>query len=205
MRLAIMAVAAGLMLGGVPQLADAQSRSERDRVVLQQRQRELEEARRREAEARERRLRLEREIEHARRERRQDVDRRGDDDRSIADILRDMDRARRDRDRDGDWDDDEDWDDDDEWERERRRGRDRVNERRGRGPAFCRTGEGHPVFGRQWCRDKGFGLGVDRRDRDDRIYDRRGDVLRRAPRLPVNERRRQGIIERLEELTGRRN
>lgn len=26
-------------------------------------------------------------------------------------------------------------------------------------PAFCRTGEGHPVFGRDWCIDKGFGLG----------------------------------------------
>lgn len=26
-------------------------------------------------------------------------------------------------------------------------------------PAFCRSGEGHPVFGRQWCLDKGFGLG----------------------------------------------
>lgn len=31
---------------------------------------------------------------------------------------------------------------------------------RGRGaPAFCRTGEGHPVFGRKWCVEKGFGLG----------------------------------------------
>lgn len=26
-------------------------------------------------------------------------------------------------------------------------------------PAFCRTGEGHPVFGRRWCFEKGFGLG----------------------------------------------
>jgi hypothetical protein len=26
-------------------------------------------------------------------------------------------------------------------------------------PAFCRSGEGHPVFGRDWCREKGFGLG----------------------------------------------
>lgn len=26
-------------------------------------------------------------------------------------------------------------------------------------PAFCRTGEGHPVFGPRWCVDKGFGLG----------------------------------------------
>jgi hypothetical protein len=41
-------------------------------------------------------------------------------------------------------------------------------------PAFCRSGEGHPVFGRQWCVDKRFGLG--QRDdfrwgRTDRITD----------------------------------
>ena len=30
---------------------------------------------------------------------------------------------------------------------------------RGNAPAFCRSGEGHPVWGRQWCLDKGFGLG----------------------------------------------
>lgn len=29
-----------------------------------------------------------------------------------------------------------------------------------RGPKFCqRGGDGHPVHGRQWCRDKGFGTG----------------------------------------------
>ncbi len=26
-------------------------------------------------------------------------------------------------------------------------------------PAFCRSGAGHPVWGRQWCLDKGFGIG----------------------------------------------
>jgi hypothetical protein len=26
-------------------------------------------------------------------------------------------------------------------------------------PAFCRTGEGHPVFGRRWCVERGYGLG----------------------------------------------
>jgi hypothetical protein len=26
-------------------------------------------------------------------------------------------------------------------------------------PSFCRSGEGHPVFGREWCIEKGFGLG----------------------------------------------
>lgn len=28
-------------------------------------------------------------------------------------------------------------------------------------PAFCRSGAGHPNWGRQWCIDKGFGLGSD--------------------------------------------
>lgn len=27
------------------------------------------------------------------------------------------------------------------------------------GPAFCRSGAGHPVFGRRWCHRMGFGLG----------------------------------------------
>ena len=26
-------------------------------------------------------------------------------------------------------------------------------------PSFCRSGAGHPVWGRQWCLDKGFGIG----------------------------------------------
>jgi hypothetical protein len=30
---------------------------------------------------------------------------------------------------------------------------------RANAPAFCRSGEGHPVWGREWCLDKGFGLG----------------------------------------------
>ena len=27
------------------------------------------------------------------------------------------------------------------------------------GPSFCRSGVGHPVYGRQWCLAKGYGLG----------------------------------------------
>jgi len=27
-------------------------------------------------------------------------------------------------------------------------------------PSFCRSGAGHPVWGRQWCLQKGFGLGT---------------------------------------------
>ncbi|HEX8695546.1 MAG TPA: hypothetical protein VF746_24245 [Longimicrobium sp.] len=33
--------------------------------------------------------------------------------------------------------------------------------RNGLGPSFCRNGRGHPVYGRSWCLDKGFGLGRD--------------------------------------------
>lgn len=52
----------------------------------------------------------------------------------------------------------------------RARGRDRGRQARGEapGPAFCRSGEGHPVFGRRWCLEKGFRLG-------DHVW-RRGDV-----------------------------
>lgn len=50
-------------------------------------------------------------------------------------------------------------------------GRRGIDERfladRGRGPKFCRTGAGHPVFGRRWCLKKGFGLG----GRDDVFFD----------------------------------
>ena len=28
-----------------------------------------------------------------------------------------------------------------------------------RGPSFCRSGAGHPVFGLAWCLEKGFGIG----------------------------------------------
>jgi hypothetical protein len=50
-------------------------------------------------------------------------------------------------------------------------GRSGIDERfradRGRGPSFCRSGAGHPVFGRRWCLEKGFGLG----NRDDVFFD----------------------------------
>lgn len=39
-------------------------------------------------------------------------------------------------------------------------------------PAFCRSGEGHPVWGRQWCLDKGFGLGA----YDDYRWGRSNDI-----------------------------
>ena len=37
----------------------------------------------------------------------------------------------------------------------------------GNGPAFCRSGAGHPTHGRSWCVEKGFGLGNARWDNAD--------------------------------------
>lgn len=45
-------------------------------------------------------------------------------------------------------------------------------------PSFCRSGAGHPVWGRQWCIDKGFGLGMENDIRWGRAVDV-GDVILR--------------------------
>lgn len=84
------------------------------------------------------------------------------------------DRWGRDRDRrDRDWD----------WGRDRDGRWDRRARVRGNGPAFCRSGAGHPVHGRRWCLEKGFGLGnrslvdiIFRAQRDERRRYRRSDV-----------------------------
>lgn len=64
-------------------------------------------------------------------------------------------RDSRDDDRGRDRADRED-DDRSEEGRARRGGRGEAG-RRGNGPPFCRDGGGHPVHGREWCRDKGWG------------------------------------------------
>jgi hypothetical protein len=46
-------------------------------------------------------------------------------------------------------------------------------------PSFCRSGAGHPVWGRQWCVDKGFGLGVDDDLRWSRVLEPRDIVFTR--------------------------
>lgn len=54
-------------------------------------------------------------------------------------------------------------------------------------PSFCRSGEGHPVWGRDWCLEKGFGLGVSERS----IWSRAtvSDVVfRRRPTTAVLDR-----------------
>jgi hypothetical protein len=65
----------------------------------------------------------------------------------------------------------------DVWEVQQRRGDDRrgtVNT----GPPFCQNGAGHPVHGRRWCEDRGFG--VYRSDRHDRNDSRSTDRTRRG-------------------------
>lgn len=66
------------------------------------------------------------------------------------------------------------------------RGGDRDEDHRGKsakgGPAFCRSGAGHPVHGRQWCARKGYGSGGDYRY-DDRRYDHAQPRMERRSRL----------------------
>jgi hypothetical protein len=45
-------------------------------------------------------------------------------------------------------------------------------------PSFCRSGAGHPVWGRQWCVDKGFGLGNDGDIRWSRIVNPENVMIR---------------------------
>src|SRR5688500_1213514 len=44
-------------------------------------------------------------------------------------------------------------------------------------PAFCRSGAGHPVWGRQWCVDKGFGIGSNNDVRWGRTTSTIGDII----------------------------
>jgi hypothetical protein len=167
----LVAIAAGTAIGMAPVDVAAQGNSNRARQQ-QELQRQREQAReqdRREAE----RVRLQRQQQ----QRQRGIVTRRDD-------RYDYERDRRDRER---------RDSRDIWEvYERRDDRYDRNDRYDRkGPAFCRNGQGHPVKGRQWCRDKGFGLGRDS-SRDiwgdvifrDRRYDNRqlnrstlGDIL----------------------------
>jgi hypothetical protein len=83
--------------------------------------------------------------------------------------------------RDGDRFDDRNRRDDDRRYDDRYDNRDRYDDRyddryKKNGPAFCRSGQGHPVHGRQWCRQKGYGLG------NERSRDIWGDIIFRQPR-----------------------
>lgn len=57
-----------------------------------------------------------------------------------------------------------------------------IDDRVGEGaPSFCRTGAGHPQWGRQWCLDKGFGLGTENDVRWGRNLDMNDVVFLREP------------------------
>ena len=68
--------------------------------------------------------------------------------------------------------------------RERNTARGAVNSQ-GNGPAFCRSGEGHPVHGWEWCREKGWDRSgrLNRVDRSGRVIDRDGRVIDRDGRV----------------------
>lgn len=178
----LVAIAAGTAIGMAPLDVAAQGNSNRARQQ-QELQRQRQQAREQDRQAAERE-RLRRQQQSQRGTvivRRNDRNDRYDYDRNRRDDRYDRDRRERDnRDR---------------WEVFERRRDDRYDRRDDRydrnGPAFCRNGQGHPVRGRQWCRDKGFGLGRDN-SRDiwgdiiyrDRRYDNRqlsrstlGDIL----------------------------
>lgn len=96
---------------------------------------------------------------------------------------------------------DRDYDRDDDYRRgeARERGNDRrgtygkgAGQKAGNGPPFCRSGAGHPKHGKQWCIDKGWGLG-----NDGRVFDTRREDRRYPTR--TNER------TILDEVLGRRN
>ncbi|MGH7447220.1 MAG: hypothetical protein ACRELT_06650 [Longimicrobiales bacterium] len=180
----IMAIAAGAAIGMTAPtelMAQGNSNRARQQQELQRQRQQAREQARRDAE----RDRLRRQ-EQARQ--RAGVVLRRNDDYDRSRDRRDYDRSR-DR-RDYDYDRSRDRRDD---RYDTRRVFDRRDDRYGsnRGPAFCRSGEGHPVMGRQWCRDKGFGLGREgsrdiwgdiifrERRYDDRRLDRStlGDIL----------------------------
>ena len=173
----LVAIAAGTAIGMAPADVTAQSSSNRARQQ-QELQRQRQEAREQDRRSAEReRLRRQQQTRPrgivTRRDDRYDYDRNRRDDRY------DYERDRRNRDNRDVWD---------VFESRNDRRNDRYDRN---GPAFCRNGQGHPVRGRQWCRDKGFGLGRDNA-RDiwgdiifrDRRYDNRqlsrstlGDIL----------------------------
>ena len=120
-----------------------------------------------------RRVQDQRRIEEQRRleeRRRIEARSRTDAERRVADrVLRPVDPRNSDRNRD--WDRDRDWDRNRDWDLNRRDSRiyrdDDFYRRNQNGPAFCRSGAGHPVYGRQWCARKGYSLGT--RDRWERV------------------------------------
>lgn len=79
-----------------------------------------------------------------------------------------------------------------------------------RGPAFCRSGAGHPVFGWEWCRDRGWGSSGSvrneqsvRRDRGDAYPDR--DRARRLNDIAFDNGYADGYEKGLDDARDRRS
>ncbi len=69
----------------------------------------------------------------------------------------------------------------------------RQREGSGKGPKFCRNGQGHPVYGMAWCREKGFGGYY----ASGPVWTRAsiGDVILRRPRSGYGTLSRGGLID----------
>ena len=82
--------------------------------------------------------------------------------------------------------DDRDWDDDDRWD-------DRYGKnKKGKGPKFCQNGQGHPVHGREWCRQKGYDTRYGDYDRVDW-----GDVILRRGRYDTRRDMSRSTLENI--------
>lgn len=70
---------------------------------------------------------------------------------------------------------------------------DRYNRGKKNGPKFCQNGQGHPVHGRDWCRQKGYDLG----GRGYGVYDRVDwdDVYMRRGRYDTRREMSRGVLE----------
>lgn len=84
-----------------------------------------------------------------------------------------------------------------DWDSDRDSDSDRYGKKKGKknGPKFCRNGEGHPVHGREWCRQKGYDTGYGIYDRVD--WD---DVMLRRGRYDTRRELSRGVLE---EILGR--
>lgn len=65
-------------------------------------------------------------------------------------------------------------------------------ESNGRGPKFCRNGQGHPVYGMAWCREKGYGSSYG-------VLSNVGwgDVILRRPRYDAQGDLRYSILQQV--------
>lgn len=68
------------------------------------------------------------------------------------------------------------------------------NDGKRNGPKFCQNGQGHPVHGMAWCREKGWGRGYSLRNTG------WGDVILRRPRDVARRDLRRSVLE---EILGR--